>query len=56
MMKYLALFALLCLTLAQDVDSDGILILNDKNFHSAIHDNKNLFLFFHSSVHLIYWK
>ena len=41
---------ILCLAFSQVEDADGILNLDEKTFHSAIKDNENLLLFFHSSV------
>lgn len=50
MMRYLLGLVLLCLAVSQVEDADGIMILDEKTFHSAIKENDNLFLFFHSSV------
>ena len=50
MMRYLLGLVLLCLAVSQVEDAVGIMILDEKTFHSAIKENDNLFLFFHSSV------
>lgn len=49
-MRFVIGLLILCLAFSQVEDADGILNLDEKTFHSAIKDNENLFLFFHSSV------
>lgn len=54
--RFLFFITILSLSACQVEDEDGVIVVDQTNFHKFIRSNENVFMFFHSSVSNITWN